>query len=172
MKGRAIVLMALVLFGCAQHSAVQQVGELSLSSPAFENMGRIPREYTCDGRDVNPPLRFAGIPSDAASLALIVEDPDAPLGTFDHWIVWNIPVVDGIAEGSIPHGAVQGRNGFGNNSYGGPCPPRGSMHRYVFKLYALKTDLELPAGSTKSEVEKAMEGKVLAQTQLIGIYGR
>jgi len=173
MVRRAVVLIALLLFGCMQRSEeVEQIGALGISSPAFENMGMIPGRYTCDGEDVNPPLVFTGIPSGTASLTLIVEDPDAPLGTFDHWIVWNIPVVNGIAENSVPDGAVQGRNGFGRNSYNGPCPPHGSMHKYIFKLYALNASLELPAGATKSELENAMRGKVVAQTQIAGKYER
>jgi len=168
----AIVLVA-VLFvsGCAGISTeVRQMGELSLSSPAFGDNGMMPGKYTCRGDDVNPELRIANVPENASSLVLIMDDPDAPMGTWVHWVVFNMPVTTRIGEDSVPAGAVQGKNGWGRNAYGGPCPPSGT-HRYVFKLYALDARLDLEAGSTLEQVEQAMHGHVLAQTKLTGRFG-
>jgi hypothetical protein len=112
---------------------------------------------------MSPPLNISGIPLRARSLALLVDDPDASMGTWVHWVVFNMPpMTSSISQGSVPSGAVVGRNSWGNNSYGGPCPPSGT-HRYLFKLYALDTELELKASATKSEVERAMEGHVMAE---------
>lgn len=144
---------------------------MKITSAAFSDNGPIPRQYTCDGADTSPPLAFDGIPPNAKSLALVVDDPDAPGGTFDHWIVWNIPpATTSIAEGKAPQG-VNGRNGFGKDAYGGPCPP-GGEHRYQFKLYALDTMLNLPPSSRKGELEKAMRGHIVAQAQMVGRYRR
>ena len=144
---------------------------MKISSSAFADGSAIPAKYTCDGSDTSPPLAFADSPSNAKSLALIIDDPDAPGGTFDHWIVWNIPAnTTAIAEGKAPQG-VAGKNGFGKNGYGGPCPPSGE-HRYFFKLYALDTTLNLPAASTKSDLETAMKGHTVGQAQMVGKYKR
>jgi Raf kinase inhibitor-like YbhB/YbcL family protein len=144
---------------------------MKLSSPAFENGAGIPAAYTCEGRDTSPELRIDEVPEGAAALALVMDDPDAPGGTFDHWIVWNIAAdTTVIAEGKEPQG-VQGRTGFGRLGYGGPCPPSGT-HRYFFKLYALDAELELRKGAGKAELEAAMEGHVLAQAELMGTYKR
>ena len=144
---------------------------MKIKSPAFENGGRIPAKYTCDGEDISPPLEFEDVPEDAKSLALVMDDPDAPMGTFDHWVVWNIPPeTRSIEEGKEPEG-VQGMTDFGRKGYGGPCPPRGE-HRYFFKLYALDTKLDLPEGSRKSDLEKAMKGHIIAQATLMGRYSR
>lgn len=131
--------------------------------------GVIPVKYTCDGADINPPLRIEGIPEGTHSLVLIVDDPDAPGGTWDHWIVWNIPLVETIEEDSVP--GTEGLNDFKTQSYGGPCPPSGT-HRYFFKVYALDTTLDLPTTSTKTDVEQAMIGHILANGELIGLYSR
>ena len=145
---------------------------MSITSAAFENGAYIPRRYTCDGPDVSPPLSIAGAPEEAKSLALIVDDPDAPVGTWVHWLLWNVdPKLTDLAEGALPPGAVQGRNDFRTNVYGGPCPPSGT-HRYFFKIYALDTLLNLGAQSTKADLERAMRGHVLATGQLIGLYRR
>lgn len=145
---------------------------MKLTSPAFENNQSIPERYTCDGEDINPPLQMTEIPEGAKSLVLIVDDPDAPLGTWSHWIVWNIdPSTSLIEENSLPEGAVQGKNSFGKQSYGGPCPPIGT-HRYFFKLYALDKMLELDSFSKKEEVEKSMEGHILDRVELVGLYQR
>jgi Raf kinase inhibitor-like YbhB/YbcL family protein len=144
---------------------------MTISSSAFSDGQSIPAKYTCDGSDTSPPLAFASIPAGAKSLALVVDDPDAPGGTFDHWIVWNIPLnTTTVAEGQSPKG-VAGRNGFGKDRYGGPCPP-GGEHRYFFKLYALDTTLNLPPSSRKADVEKAMKGHILAEAQMMGRYRR
>lgn len=151
------------------------MAKLAVTSPAFENNTRIPRKYTCEGEDISPPLEFSGIPGNAESLVLIVDDPDAPdpanpKMVWDHWILWNIPPGKGdILENTVPEGAVQGRNGWGRNEYGGPCPPIG-RHRYFFKLYALDCKLDLSTDAGKEEVEGAMEGHILDKTELIGLY--
>lgn len=142
---------------------------LTVSSPAFEHLGFIPARYTCDGANVNPPLDINHIPDGAQSLALIVDDPDAPAGTWDHWIVWNIDPEPLIAENTVP--GIEGTNDFGRRHYGGPCPPSGT-HRYFFNVYALDNRLELPAGAGRSEVEHAMAGHVLAKGELVGRYRR
>ena len=143
--------------------------ELAVTSPAFENRGIIPTKYTCDGDDVNPPLNVEGIPEGAQSLVLIVDDPDAPMGTWDHWIVWNIPPAGKIEENSVP--GIEGLNDFRRRSYGGPCPPSGT-HRYFFKVYALDTKLDLDPSSRKEDVERAMNGHVLARGEIVGLYSR
>ena len=144
--------------------------EMRLTSSAFEHEGTIPPLYTCDGADVSPPLSLSGVPAEAATLALVVDDPDAPGRTWDHWVAFDIPVVADIAEdvGSLGLG---GENSWGSVGYGGPCPP-GGTHRYVLKLYALDTDLGLAEGATKAEVLEAMEGHVLAEATLMGRYSR
>jgi Raf kinase inhibitor-like YbhB/YbcL family protein len=144
---------------------------MTISSPAFADGKSIPAKYTCDGSDTIPPLAFAGVPQAAKSLALVVDDPDAPGGTFDHWIVWNIPPsTSSVAEGKAPQG-MTGRNGFGKDGYGGPCPP-GGEHRYFFKLYALDSTMNLSPSSVKADLEKAMKGHVIAQAQMMGRYRR
>jgi Raf kinase inhibitor-like YbhB/YbcL family protein len=144
--------------------------KLSLESPAFENNQLIPAKYTCDGDDVNPPLTIEGIPEGTKTLALIVDDPDCPTGTWDHWIVWNIPATTSkIAENTVP--GSEGMNDFRRRSYGGPCPPSGT-HRYFFKVYALDVKLDLSLTSRKRDVEKAMQGHVLAEGELVGLYRR
>jgi Raf kinase inhibitor-like YbhB/YbcL family protein len=143
--------------------------DLSVSSPAFENNKLIPAKYTCDGDDVNPPLTIEGAPEETKSLVLIVDDPDAPMGTWDHWVVWNIPPTGKIEENTVP--GTEGINTARQHSYGGPCPPWGT-HRYFFKVYALDTMLDLSPNSNKKDVEKAMQGHVLAKGELIGLYRR
>jgi Raf kinase inhibitor-like YbhB/YbcL family protein len=144
---------------------------VKISSPAFENNGMIPSEYTCDGSDTSPPLIISGVPKEAKSLAIIMDDPDAPMGTFTHWVVWNIPPQKTqFAQGekiSFP----QGKTSFGGKSYGGPCPP-GGTHRYFFKLYALDFVLNLKEGSSKADLERAMSGHILAEASLMGKYSR
>ncbi len=144
----------------------------ALSSTAFRHNELIPAQYTCDGRDVNPPLRIDHVPAGAKSLALIVDDPDAPRGTWVHWVLWNIsPDTKEIGEHAVPAGAFQGTNDFRKKAYGGPCPPSGT-HRYFFKLYALDTILSLGPGADKAGLEKAMKGHILGHTELIGLYAR
>jgi Raf kinase inhibitor-like YbhB/YbcL family protein len=151
---------------------MRRMAELRISSPAFVHNSGIPTKYTCEGADLSPPLVLDGVPAAAQSLALIIDDPDAPGGDWVHWVVWNIPpTTRTLGENALPPGALQGKNDWGKNSYGGPCPPSGS-HRYFFKLYALDTPLELPPSSTKKGLEKAMAGHIVAQGQMIGIYRR
>jgi Raf kinase inhibitor-like YbhB/YbcL family protein len=140
---------------------------MKILSPEFESKGFIPKKFTCQGEDINPSLIIEGIPKGAESLALIVDDPDAPMGTWVHWVVFDIPLINRIEENSTP--GKQGRNDSGRNKYGGPCPPSGT-HRYFFKIYALDTIFNLNEGITKKELEKAMAGHILAQAELIGLY--
>jgi len=142
---------------------------LKISSPAFENNGRIPGKYTCDGQDINPTLNIKGIPEGAKTLVLVVDDPDAPSGMWVHWVVWNIPPEETIKEDTVP--GTQGMNDFRKSSYGGPCPPSGT-HRYFFRVYALDTELDLSTDSVKSDVEQAMQGHVIEKAELTGLYSR
>jgi Raf kinase inhibitor-like YbhB/YbcL family protein len=150
---------------------------MQLTSPAFQPGGQIPRENTCDGADTSPALSWTGAPENTKSFALICDDPDAPRGTWVHWVMFNLApqtheLPAGVSSDRAPGGAVQGRNDFKNQGYGSPCPPPGKPHRYFFKLYALDTDLNLRAGATKSDVESAIKGHILADAQLMGAYGR
>lgn len=147
---------------------------MKLKSAAFKDGGFIPPKFTCDGENINPLIEIVGLSENIKSMVLIVDDPDAPAGTWDHWIMWNIdPKTSYIHEDSIPAGAVEGTTSFGKPKYGGPCPPKGDKpHRYIFKLYALDTTLELPEETTKQELEQAMEGHILEQTTLTGLYQR
>ena len=146
-------------------------------SPAFADGHPIPAVYTCEGRDVSPPLRWSDPPAGTMSVALISDDPDAPGKTWVHWVLYNLPddvrtLPEAMApDAQLPDGARQGRTDFGRTGYGGPCPPSGT-HRYVFKLYALDRMLELSPSATKAQLEAAMHGHVLAQAQLIGTYRR
>lgn len=151
----------------------QTMMQLKLTSSAFHNGLNIPKRYTCDGENLNPPLSIEGIPEHTESLALIVEDPDAPSGTFIHWLVWNIsPQYDEIPENSYPPSSLQGLNDFGERGWSGPCPPPGPEHRYLFKIYALDKILEIRKDASKVLLEQAMESHIIAQAELIGRYGR
>ena len=144
---------------------------IKITSSAFHEGGSIPSKFTCDGSDTSPPMQLSGIPSEAKSLVLIADDPDAPGGLFTHWLVWNIPPQTSmIAEGAAPKG-VQGANDFGKSGYRGPCPPPGT-HRYSFKIFALDRELELHTGAKRSQVDAAMKGHVIAQGELVGRYAR
>jgi Raf kinase inhibitor-like YbhB/YbcL family protein len=165
-------MVAVLFFSVSLRKEVSGMAALQITSPAFQNNGMIPRQYTCDGKDMNPPLMIAGVPQGTTSLALICDDPDAPVGTWVHWVVWNIdPGVKEIKEDTVPQGAVQGLNDFRKHTYGGPCPP-GGTHRYFFKVYALDTMLSITPNSTKADLEKAMKGHILAEGQLVGQYKR
>ncbi|MBJ6752092.1 YbhB/YbcL family Raf kinase inhibitor-like protein [Geomonas anaerohicana] len=154
----------------AKEARETKVSQLKLTSTAFSNSGSIPATFTCDGSNASPPLAIAGVPKEARSLALIMDDPDAPGGTWAHWVLWNIdPATTQIAQGAIPRRAQQGENSWRRKSYGGPCPPSG-QHRYYFRLYALSERLNLPANSTRKELDLAMRGKILAQAELLGVY--
>jgi hypothetical protein len=151
---------------------------MQLTSTAFTEGAAIPPQYTCDGTNASPPLKWSGVPAGTKSLALIVDDPDAPAGTWVHWVLYDLPVTaTELAEGLpksqyVAGGAKQGLNDFQYLGYGGPCPPHGKPHRYFFKLFALDTLLDLKPGLTKRDIERAMETHILAQTQLMGTYQR
>jgi Raf kinase inhibitor-like YbhB/YbcL family protein len=151
---------------------------LNLQSPAFTDGFPIPVDYTGDGANVSPPLRWADPPAGTQSFALIVDDPDAPRGTFTHWVLFNLPAgarelaPDVRPDFTLPDGTRQGLNDFGRVGYGGPAPPPGPAHRYFFKLYALDGMLALPAGATKAQMLDAMRGRQLAEGRLVGAYGR
>jgi Raf kinase inhibitor-like YbhB/YbcL family protein len=148
------------------------MSEFALESSAFENAQAIPSRHSCEGEDVSPPLRWSNVPEGARSLALVVDDPDAPGGVFTHWIAWGLdPTADGLGEGaSAPR---EGQNDFGTSGYRGPCPPPGhGRHRYVFRLYALDAELELGSGAAKAELEQAIAGHVLTTAELVGTYER
>lgn len=147
----------------------KEISDLIISSPAFNNEGDIPAKYTCDGEEINPPLQIAEIPKEAITLALIVEDPDAPKGTFDHWLVWNIKPNSTIDENSIP--GISGSNSAGKTGYHPPCPPSGS-HRYYFNLFALDTSLDLPAHADKKALQNAMQSHIVAKGSIMGRYQR
>jgi Raf kinase inhibitor-like YbhB/YbcL family protein len=183
-----LALTVLAFIGCTNRppqaarpqvtpAAQQQKSELKLTSTAVKEGEAIPRGYTCDGANVSPPLEWTGVPKSAKTIAIIADDPDAPSGTFVHWVLFNLPAAGlGLIENTpqtetLNGGGVQGKNDFGKTGYGGPCPPSGT-HRYFFKFYALDIELPLQAGATKDEVEKAMEGHVVAQAQLMGTYSR
>jgi len=148
-----------------------------LTSSAFKNGSAIPSKYTCDGTDVSPPLSWSGVPAGTKSLALITDDPDAPVGTWVHWVMWNIPanptsLKEGLEKNAaLADGTKQGISDFKRPGYGGPCPPSGT-HRYMFKLYALDTTLDLADNTTKAKLETAMKGHVLGQATLMGTYSR
>jgi Raf kinase inhibitor-like YbhB/YbcL family protein len=166
------ILITICFVSQTKSKEAEKMGEFRISSPAFQNNGDIPQKYTCDGSDVNPPLKIEDIPAETKSLALIVDDPDAPVGTWVHWVLWNIdPKTAEIKENTVPNGALQGVNDFRKNDYGGPCPPSG-RHRYFFKLYALDMPLTLSTTAKKADVEKAMKGHILSHAQIIGLYGR
>jgi Raf kinase inhibitor-like YbhB/YbcL family protein len=170
----------LLLSGCTggqDHSPVDEgTPVMQVTSTAFKDNETIPKEYTGDGRDASPPLQWSGAPDGVKSYALICDDPDAPRGTWVHWVLCNLPAdVRELPEGAgknSPAGALQGKNDFGKIGYGGPAPPKGKPHHYFFKLYALDAALDLKEGATKADLEKAMKGRVLAHGQIVGQYGR
>ena len=179
------ILILVFIIGCVEQQEQFKQTEISISnkndteneismkltSPAFTHNSQIPSEFTCDGADSSPPLTINDVPKNTKSLALIMDDPDAPVGVWDHWTAFNIPQsTTQIAKGTEPRG-IAGKNSWGRTGYGGPCPPSGT-HRYFFKLYALDTELNLPQGSTKKDLERAMQGRIIAQAQLIGTYKR
>ena len=151
---------------------------LSITSSGFSAGGTIPKKFTCDGADISPALQWSNPPAGTQSFALIMDDPDAPVGTWVHWVLYDLPattheLAENVAkQEELPNGARQGRNDFRKIGYGGPCPPAGKPHRYFFKLYALDVKLGLRAGAAKADVESAMKGHILTQGELIGRYGR
>lgn len=188
MRYTVVVLLMFTLLSCASRpqSVVQpppagnpkanKMG-IKLTSTAFNEGQTIPRTYTCDGMNVSPPLEWSGVPKTARTLAIIADDPDAPGGMWVHWVLYNLPADNiGLVENlpateKLVASGFQGKNDFEKIGYGGPCPPSGT-HRYFFKIYALDVELSLKAGATKAEVEKAMEGHIVGQGQLMGTYSR
>jgi len=186
---KAVAIAALMMFAvaCARPTATSnppgaQPGQsatprVKLASSAFNEGQPIPRQYTCDGINISPPLEWSGLPKSAKTIAIIADDPDAPAGTWVHWVIYNLPadtmgMVENLpATEDVKGGGLQGKNDFEKLGYGGPCPPSGT-HRYFFKIYALDGELSLKAGATKSEVEKASEGHIVGQAQLMGTYRR
>lgn len=163
-----IISLFLIFNSRGNSGGIIVVGKLELTSNAFENNGLIPSKYTCDGEDINPSLKIGKVPFGTKSLVLIVDDPDAPGGTWTHWVVINIdPKIKEIGENSIP--GTELMNSFQRTSYSGPCPPSGE-HRYIFKVFALDTNLEADSNADKKAVENAIQGHVLAQSELIGLY--
>ncbi len=181
--GLGMLVLLAVLSGCQEQTPEQPASTaagltLQFESDAFEAEGTIPQQHTCDGQDLSPPLSWAQPPAGAESLALLCVDPDAPAGTWDHWVLFNIPPgIRSLPEGIAADPVVEGLGTHGSNSwrrlgYGGPCPPQGAPHRYIFKLFALDTSLDLNSGASRKEVEKALGGHILAEGQLVGKYGR
>lgn len=169
-----LLISVFIYFNKNQKSIEDYPNKMKIQSPAFNNNEKIPDRYTADGEDINPPLIISEIPKNAKFLALINDDPDAPIGGWVHWVIFNIPVSGTsleIKENSTPENAVLGINDFKKLKYGGPAPPSGT-HRYFFKVYALDNKLNLQEGASKSQVEKAMENHILDKAELIGLYSR
>jgi Raf kinase inhibitor-like YbhB/YbcL family protein len=180
----AVAAFAITICGCERKKHPGEAGKersqemtISVSSSAFQEGDAVPAKYTCDGNDVSPPLKWTGVPEGTKSITLICDDPDAPMGTWVHWVMWNIPpsvrelAEDVTPKPELPDGSRQGISDFRRPGYGGPCPPTG-MHRYYFKIYALDTMLDLPSSTRKADLLKAMKGHILAEGQLMGKYGR
>lgn len=176
----SVVVLSLCLssFLGATPPGQTQGGTMKISSASFFTGEMIPKKFTCDGPDASPKLNWTEPPAKTQSFALIMDDPDAPAGTWVHWVLFGLPadareLAEGVAkQEQLANGARQGRNDFGKIGYGGPCPPPGNPHRYFFKLYALDAKLNLKAGATKTDVESAMKGHILAHAEMIGKYGR
>jgi Raf kinase inhibitor-like YbhB/YbcL family protein len=175
----AALLFTLAIAACHGNSANGgEAMKLGISSNSFASGETIPQQFTCDGLDRSPELHWGDPPAGLKSFALIADDPDAPVGTWVHWVLFNLPpdttsLPEGVPKkAALDGGALQGTNDFGNLGYGGPCPPPGKPHRYFFKLYALDSPLSLKAGAKKADVERAMKGHILAQGELMGRYGR
>ena len=186
MNAQLNLLCATILFGCLTTAGcndnntppTEKTMNIQITSTAFNEGGVIPEKCTCDGRDISPALKWTCAPADAKSFALISDDPDAPMGTWVHWVLYDLPpgtteLPENVEKSQyLPNGAKQGINDFRRLGYGGPCPPPGKPHRYYFKLYALDKMLDLKPGATKNDVLKAMQGHVLAEGQLMGTYQR
>lgn len=165
-SGKSMILAASLVFQIVKGECME------LTSSSFKQANPIPSLYTCEGKNISPPLAWKGAPDGTKSFVIIVDDPDAPSKTWVHWVLYNIPEsVHEATEGNPPEKGFQGTNDFGKTGYGGPCPPSG-VHRYFFKLYALDQVLNIPHGGSKEQVEKAMEGHILDQTELVGTYAK
>jgi Raf kinase inhibitor-like YbhB/YbcL family protein len=168
---KAILAAASVTLAASIASFAAGGAKMKVTSSAFQEGANIPSKFSCDGANSSPPLQISDVPSEAKSLVLIVDDPDAPSGLFTHWAVWNIsPQTSAVAEGSTPKG-VQGTNDFGKSGYGGPCPPSGT-HRYYFKIFALDRKLDLPFGAKRGQLDAAIKSHVIAQGELMGRYSK
>ncbi|MCZ7399454.1 MAG: YbhB/YbcL family Raf kinase inhibitor-like protein [Candidatus Methanoperedens sp.] len=174
-----LILLLVIVSGCTtKEKEVNNMEKISISSEAFKENGTIPDEYTCEGKDISPPLSWEGLPAGTKSIALIADDPDAPGRAFVHWVIYNIPgSTQKLAKGipkkeKLDDGSLQGMTDFGRAGYGGPCPPPGKPHRYFFKIYAIDKILDLPSGASREDVEAAMKGHILAKGELIGKYAR
>ncbi|MEK6733414.1 MAG: YbhB/YbcL family Raf kinase inhibitor-like protein [Candidatus Omnitrophota bacterium] len=165
MKKIIVIFLGIIL--TAEIAAAEGGNTMKLTSPEFENNSYMPKKFTCRGENVNPALVIENVPEGARRFALIVDDPDAPSGNWVHWVVFNMPVVSRIEENSAP--GIQGVNDFGKNRYDGPCPPSGT-HRYIFKIYALSTELDLQEGADKQTLENSMQGHILAWAELTGLF--
>jgi Raf kinase inhibitor-like YbhB/YbcL family protein len=176
-------LLAVLLTACGEARSTssdthQGASTVQVTSSAFKEGSSIPQTYTCDGKDVSPALEWSGAPENTKSFALICDDPDAPRGTWTHWVLFDLPpstnkLPEGVpSDKTLANGGKQGVNDFGKVGYGGPCPPRGKPHRYFFKVYALDGKLALEPGTTKRQVEEAMKGHILAEGRLVGTYAR
>ena len=186
LKVFTLIMLVAVISGCTdikQNETAEEANSMqniSISTDAFQSGGTIPSRYTCDGEDVSPALTWSGVPEGTKSIALIMDDPDAPGRTFVHWVLYNIPANTRKLPEAVPKaqtlndGSRHGRNDFMKDriGYRGPCPPPGKPHRYYFRIYALDTELDLPPGASRAEVEKAMKGHVLGSGELMGKYGR
>jgi len=171
--GLFVTLLLMTSVGAEDHAM-----PFNISSPSFSNGGDIPRKFTCDGADVSPQLSWTEPPPGTKSFALLVDDPDAPVGNWNHWVMWSLPpalrsVPEGVPKTErLADGSQQGRNDFHKTGYNGPCPPQGKPHRYYFKLFALDNTLELKPAATKHDLERAMKGHILAHAEWMGRYGR
>ena len=168
-----VLMLALSLITSGVRAKIPSEHAMKLSSPDFSDGGNIPERFTCEGKDVSPTLTIDGVPKEAKSLVLIVDDPDAPAGNFTHWLMWNIvPTPTEIVGNKPPLHAVQGVNDFGKSKYSGPCPPPGGVHRYYFRLYALDASVGLPPKSKRNVVDSAMKGHIIAEATLMGRYAK
>jgi Raf kinase inhibitor-like YbhB/YbcL family protein len=179
MRRGVVLALAMAMAACGGGDRVEgpppsAPERITVTSSAFDDGGTIPRRYSCDGDEVSPPLAWKGVPDGAHELALLVEDPDAPGGTFVHWVLFNIPAdANGLAEGDVPTNARQGQSSTGEAAYAGPCPPKGDApHHYEFTLYALKSGLDLPDGAAADDVRAAVAKAALARGRLVGRFGR
>lgn len=169
----SFLLLVLVAFNSLLYYLLTSSTIMEITSTAFIENGNIPSKYTCDGENINPPIKITGVPAEAQTIAIISDDPDAPMGTWIHWTIWNIPASETveIPENFVPKGTTEGITSFKTQGYGGPCPPKGT-HRYFFKVFALDTELELDITEDITDIELAMEGHILDSAQLMGVYNR
>ena len=175
----AVIILAKIFLSASKNKTPTPLTQNStqsmlISSPSFDNNTKIPPKFTCDGGNINPELQIHNVPPEAKSLAIIMDDPDAPSGTFTHWLVWNInPQTEVIKQESIPPGSIEGKNSAGKIGYTGPCPPDGKLHRYFFKLYALNNSIiETENIRDKADLESVIDKLLIEKTELVGIYDR